>query len=78
MPLETFEVDEAQERLREILSRVAAGAEVVLTDGQVPLARLLPIAEKPLERVPGLHAGAIQISDDFDAPLPDEFWTGTE
>jgi hypothetical protein len=28
-------------------------------------------------RVPGLHAGAARISDDFDDPLPDDFWAGT-
>jgi hypothetical protein len=27
-------------------------------------------------RTPGLHAGAIQAAEDFDAPLPDEFWAG--
>jgi hypothetical protein len=27
-------------------------------------------------RVPGLHAGAILAADDFDGPLPDEFWAG--
>lgn len=26
-------------------------------------------------RVAGLHQGAIWTSDDFDEPLPDEFWT---
>lgn len=29
-------------------------------------------------RVPGLHAGHTRIDDDFDAPLPDRFWTGSE
>lgn len=24
----------------------------------------------------GLHAGSIQMSDDFDEPLPGEFWLG--
>ena len=24
----------------------------------------------------GLHTGMIEISDDFDAPLPDSFWLG--
>jgi antitoxin (DNA-binding transcriptional repressor) of toxin-antitoxin stability system len=76
--METIEVDKAQECLREILSRVTAGAEVVLTDRQIPLARLLPITEELSERVPGLHAGASRISDDFDDPLPEEFWTGAE
>lgn len=33
--------------------------------------------EQP-SRTPGLHAGMIHMSDDFDAPLPDEFWLGEE
>lgn len=27
-------------------------------------------------RILGLHAGAIQMREDFDEPLPDEFWLG--
>jgi Protein of unknown function (DUF2281) len=27
-------------------------------------------------RIPGLHAGQVWMSEDFDAPLPDEFWFG--
>lgn len=29
-------------------------------------------------RKAGLHAGAWSVAEDFDAPLPDEFWTGNE
>ncbi|MEL6489825.1 MAG: DUF2281 domain-containing protein [Cyanobacteria bacterium J06621_3] len=29
-----------------------------------------------VERKPGLYPGAFVISDDFDAPLPDNFWLG--
>ncbi len=69
--------------LPELLSLVKAGTEVILTDGEVPLARLVPLNAPPandvaMPRIPGLHAGAIWTSDDFDEPLPDEFWTGTE
>ena len=32
--------------------------------------------EEPGERIPGLHPGAFQMAPDFDAPLPDDFWTG--
>lgn len=28
-------------------------------------------------RVAGLHLGGIQTTEDFDAPLPEEFWVGT-
>jgi hypothetical protein len=31
---------------------------------------------QPVMRVAGLHLGAIQPAADFDAPLPDDFWTG--
>lgn len=31
---------------------------------------------KKKKRVLGLHAGSMRMSDDFDAPLPDEFWFG--
>ena len=29
-------------------------------------------------RIPGLHAGHYWIAEDFDAPLPDNFWLGAE
>ena len=29
-------------------------------------------------RAAGLHAGAWIVADDFDDPLPDEFWFGKE
>ncbi len=33
------------------------------------------VEQKPT-RIPNLHAGMIWVSDDFDDPLPDEFWLG--
>lgn len=30
------------------------------------------------QRVAGLHEGQIWISDDFNDPLPDEFWLGDD
>ncbi len=35
-----------------------------------------PVAASP--RVAGLNRGQIWVSEDFDAPLPDEFWLGQE
>jgi hypothetical protein len=34
--------------------------------------------EAKSERMLGMHRGKIWISDDFDAPLPDQFWLGEE
>jgi len=34
--------------------------------------------ETPAPRTPGLHAGQYRIAENFDAPLPDSFWLGTD
>ena len=77
MTTKTVDVREAQARLGELLSLVMAGTEVILTERNRPLARLVPYAAQQAQRKAGLHAGAILVTDDFDEPLPDEFWTGT-
>lgn len=38
-----------------------------------------PLPQHPKARTPGLHQGiGYWMSDDFDAPLPDEFWLGED
>ncbi len=73
----TVDVSEAQKRLMELLSLVSEGSEVILTESNKPLARLVPIASPTAPRVAGLHIGSIWISDDFDEPLPEDLWMGT-
>ncbi len=77
MQTKTVDVHEAQAHLAELLSLVAAGTEIILMAGNTPLARIVPLGGAPPPRVAGLHRGAIWTSEDFDAPLPEEFWTGT-
>jgi antitoxin (DNA-binding transcriptional repressor) of toxin-antitoxin stability system len=74
----SIEVQEAQHRLYELLAKVAEGTEIILTDQDRPFARISPIPCSTVPRVPDLHAGAFQPNDDFDAPLPDEFWLGEQ
>lgn len=38
--------------------------------------RLASLASNKKKRIAGLNRGMIWTSDDFDAPLPDEFWLG--
>jgi antitoxin (DNA-binding transcriptional repressor) of toxin-antitoxin stability system len=92
------------ERLPESLSLAPEGDEVIISEGDKPVARLVPVAEaeqqrlaaslnkgegwtsddEPVisatspgrKRVAGLHRGAAWVSEDFDEPLPDEFWLG--
>lgn len=72
MSTQTIDVTKAPTDLKRLLSLVAKGTEVILTEGNTPVARLVPIGK----RVAGLHPGAIWTGDDFDEPLPEEFWMG--
>ena len=65
-------VDVEKTSLKELLALVREGAEVLLTEGDTPLATIVPVEKMPGKRIPDLHPGT-WISDDFDAPLPDEF-----
>jgi antitoxin (DNA-binding transcriptional repressor) of toxin-antitoxin stability system len=74
----TIEVADAATKMPELLTLVATGTEIILTVNHIPRAKLVPVAGRATQpRVPGLHPGALATTDDFDAPLPDEFWTGT-
>jgi prevent-host-death family protein len=63
---------EAKTQLSRLLRRVALGEEITIANRGVPVARLVPVsAEKPMRKL-GIFGDTIKISDDFDAPLPDE------
>ena len=63
-------VHEAKTTFSELLRRVAAGEEVVITRSGEPVAKLVPLTERR-SRVLGLDAGRMHVGDDFDAPLDD-------
>jgi hypothetical protein len=42
------------------------------------MAQLAAEVRTSRQRVLGLHKGAVTISEDFDDPLPDDFWLGNE
>ena len=64
-------VDEAQANLKDVISRLAPGEELVLTDGSNPVAKLVG-TEQPRERKLGTLRGTVlYMSPDFDAPLED-------
>ena len=76
---QTVTVDEAQNKLQDLVAQALAGDEVIITEHGKPLARLVPVvSHSNKKRVAGLNRGTISMSDDFDEPLPDEFWLGKE
>ncbi len=79
MRTQTVTLDEAQNKLPDLLADALAGNEVIITDHGTPVARLVPVmAHSKKKRVPGLNRGTISMSEDFDEPLPDEFWLGQQ
>jgi antitoxin (DNA-binding transcriptional repressor) of toxin-antitoxin stability system len=75
MTTKTIPVQEAEANFKELLSLVREGTEVILMEGDTPLARLTLVESN--WRIPDLHPGG-WMSDDFDEPLPEEFWLGEE
>ena len=76
MDSKTIDINDLQSRLPEFITTVRAGAEIILSDHDQPIARLTPIEPSPKKRIPGLNRGELWMSDDFNEPLPDSFWTG--
>ncbi len=70
----TVTVQDMQQRLTELLSMASNGSTIIILKDKMPMARLEGIGYKPKKRIAGLNRGAMIVSDDFDAPLPDEFW----
>ncbi len=70
--LETVNVHAAKTHLSRLLERVMNGEEIVIARAGKPVARLVPIEAPARDRVAGTARGEIRMSDDFDAPLPDD------
>lgn len=69
-------IHQAKTHLSRLLQRVAAGEEIIIANRGVPVARLVPAGRRKVVRELGIDAGRVHISDDFDAPLPDEILAG--
>jgi len=69
MPVK-MNIHEAKTHFSKLLARVGNGEEIIIAKAGKPIARIVPISDKPVERVPGSAKGKIAIAPDFDAPLP--------
>lgn len=64
-------IHEAKTHFSKLLARVKAGEEIIIAKAGQPVARLLPVTERPARRMPGSAQGRVKIAPDFDAPLPE-------
>ena len=65
----SLNIYEAKTRLSALVEEAAAGAEIIIAKNGRPRARLVALRETT-RRKPGRGKGKIQMSTDFDAPLP--------
>lgn len=70
--MESVNIHEAKTHLSRLLDAVSRGEEITITKAGNPIARLVPVKASPPNRAPGFLRGKIRISDDFDAPLPED------
>ena len=62
----------AKTHLSRLIDEAAKGEDVVIARNGKPVVRLIPVAAGRRRRIAGSLKGKIWISDDFDAPLPDD------
>ena len=62
----------AKTHLSRLVDEAAKGEDVVIAKNGKPVVRLTPVAAGGRRRIAGSLKGKIWISDDFDAPLPDD------
>ena len=65
-------IHDAKTHFSKFINQALKGEEVIIARDGKPLIRLVPYAEETQARIGGQFKGLIQISDDFDAPLPEE------
>lgn len=63
---------EAKTQLSKLVARAEAGEDIVIARDGKPVIRLTPVPAPArwAQRVDGLLAGQFQVSEDFDAPVP--------
>jgi antitoxin (DNA-binding transcriptional repressor) of toxin-antitoxin stability system len=78
MPATTIDINALPARFAEILAKAADGNEVIVTENDVPRAKLVALPVPSNEpRILGLGQGnIITMDEDFDKPLTEEEWGG--
>ena len=68
----TLSLEKAQSTLADIVHQLSPGDEIVITENDRPVARILPAFPTPQKRQLGTMRGSVlSMSPDFDAPLND-------
>ncbi len=70
--MQTINIHDAKTHFSKLIEAVAQGEQVIIARAGKPVARLSSISVKKIVRRAGALKGKISISDDFNAPLPND------
>ena len=65
-------IHDAKTHFSKLINQVLNGEDIVIARGGKPLVRLIPYFSEGESRNGGQFKGLIEISDDFNAPLPQD------
>lgn len=65
-------IHDAKTHFSKLVNEALSGEEVIIAKSGKPLLRLVPYVQEPESRHGGQLKGLIQISDEFDDPLPED------
>jgi prevent-host-death family protein len=71
---ETVNIYDAKTRLSQLVDRASRGEDVIIARSGRPVARLVAFRPARAVRKAGRMRGAVRVSRDFDAPLPDDLF----
>lgn len=67
--MQRVELDNVQGRITDLIETALQGKEVVITQADQPILKLVRIEPNTVQRKRGSAKGLVRMADDFDAPL---------
>jgi prevent-host-death family protein len=68
--MKTVNIHAAKSHLSSLVEEAAAGEEIIIAKAGKPMARLMPLPVKTVDRKPGRLKSLIKMHPNFDDPLP--------
>lgn len=65
-------IHDAKTQFSRLIEKAEAGEEIIIARSGKPVVKLVSLAPPKAIRTPGSAKGEIIVSDDFDAPLPED------
>lgn len=69
--MEVIEIEKSSTDLKKLLQQIKNGGEIIITDHQIPVAKLIGMNTTTKKANFGSAKNLVTIADDFDAPIDD-------